>query len=399
MGQIEKTVFISYRRDNKGWALAIYQSLRDRGFDVFFDYQSINSGDFEQVIFQNIKGRAHFLLLLTPTALDRCNEPSDWLRREIETALNEKRNIVPLFLDGFSFGSPNVSKNLIGNISQIKSYNGLNIPADYFDEAINKLCQRFLNVPLNSVLHPMTNTVQKANLNQKNAANLVSLVNRNELEISQKNIFKFAALGSDSSYVFSYNYNAYMYSGIPNELGQFIKKENENRNEFKSIALGPNNSYVFFYGKNGYAYSGIPKELAESIKKEYANGSEFKAIALGPDDSYAFFYGGNGYAYRGIPEKLGNLIKEKNSLGVEFNSIALGPNSSYLFLYNFNGYAYRGIPTDLAKVIDDNYSGGYEYKSAALGADNSYLFFYGSNGYAYSGIPKKLGDSIDSLHG
>jgi hypothetical protein len=29
--------------------------------------------------------------------LDRLNEPGDWLRREIEIAIDEKRNIVPLF--------------------------------------------------------------------------------------------------------------------------------------------------------------------------------------------------------------------------------------------------------------------------------------------------------------
>jgi hypothetical protein len=114
MQRIEKTVFICYRRTNVSWALAIYKDLTSRGYDVFFDFQGINSGDFEQVIQGNIKARAHFLVLLTPSALERCAEPGDWLRREIETALETQRNIVPLILEGFDFGSPSISKYLIG---------------------------------------------------------------------------------------------------------------------------------------------------------------------------------------------------------------------------------------------------------------------------------------------
>ena len=54
---------------------------------MFFNYKGIGGGDFEQIILTNIKSRAHFLVLLTPSALQRCTEPGDWLRREIEAAL------------------------------------------------------------------------------------------------------------------------------------------------------------------------------------------------------------------------------------------------------------------------------------------------------------------------
>lgn len=60
-GCIEKTVFISYRRTNSAWARAIYQDLTSHGYDAFFDFQSINSGDFSQVILENIEARAHFV--------------------------------------------------------------------------------------------------------------------------------------------------------------------------------------------------------------------------------------------------------------------------------------------------------------------------------------------------
>jgi hypothetical protein len=47
MERIDKTVFLSYRRTNVPWALAIFQNLTNHGYDVFFDYTGIASGDFE----------------------------------------------------------------------------------------------------------------------------------------------------------------------------------------------------------------------------------------------------------------------------------------------------------------------------------------------------------------
>lgn len=162
MARIEKTVFISYRRTDVYTALAVYQDLKNQGFDIFFDYRSISSGAFEQIIISNIKARAHFLLILTPTALDRCNEPGDWLRREIETAIDEKRNIIPLLFKGFQFGIPSLSEKLTGKLQGLSGYNGLNVHEDYFDEAMYRLRTQYLNSPLNTVLHPVSTLVQNA---------------------------------------------------------------------------------------------------------------------------------------------------------------------------------------------------------------------------------------------
>ena len=59
VSRIEKTVFISYRRSTGAvWALAISKDLTHHGYDVFFDFQGIASGDFEQVILESIRARA-----------------------------------------------------------------------------------------------------------------------------------------------------------------------------------------------------------------------------------------------------------------------------------------------------------------------------------------------------
>ncbi|HET9907297.1 MAG TPA: toll/interleukin-1 receptor domain-containing protein, partial [Anaerolineales bacterium] len=161
MARIEKTVFISYRRADVYTALAVYQDLKSKGYDVFFDYTSIPSGDFEQIIVSNIKARAHFLLILTPTALDRCSEPGDWLRREIETAIDEERNIIPLFFKGFKFGSPSVAEKLTGKLENLSRFNGLNVHEDYFQAAMDRLSTQFLSVPLDAILQPYSTKVRE----------------------------------------------------------------------------------------------------------------------------------------------------------------------------------------------------------------------------------------------
>ena len=185
MEQIEKTVFLSYRRTNVPWALAIFQNLTQHGYDVFFDYNGIASGDFERVILGNITARAHFLVLRTPSALERCGDPADWLRREIETALENQRNIVPLMLEGFDFGTPTIAKQLSGTLAALKVYNGLSIPPEYFMEAMDRLRGRYLNVPLTAVLHPASPSAQRAATEQRAAADAAPAVKEEELTAQQ----------------------------------------------------------------------------------------------------------------------------------------------------------------------------------------------------------------------
>ena len=181
MERIEKTVFLSYRRTNAPWALAIFQSLTHHGYDVFFDFSGVASGDFERVIIGNIKARAHFLVLLTPSALERCGEPGDWLRREIETALDTQRNIVPLMLEGFDFGAPGIASGLTGTIAPLKHYNALRVPVEYFEEAMQRLRDRYLNVELDAVLRPASPVAQQAARDEQVAAGAAPAVTEKEL--------------------------------------------------------------------------------------------------------------------------------------------------------------------------------------------------------------------------
>jgi tetratricopeptide (TPR) repeat protein len=198
MDLVSKTVFISYRRTNVPWALAISQNLSHHGYDVFFDFNGIASGDFEQVILGNIKARAHFVVLLTPSALERCAETTDWLRREIETALDTKRNIVPVMLEGFDFATPGIRSQLTGTLAPLQSYNALRIPAEYFEEGMQRMRDKWLNVALDGVLHPATTAAKNAAQDQQAAAAAAPPVAEKELTAQEWSERAFYATDPDA---------------------------------------------------------------------------------------------------------------------------------------------------------------------------------------------------------
>lgn len=170
MKRVEKSVFISYRRTDGSWALNIYKELSRRGFDVFFDFNSIGSGSFADIIFDNIRSRAHFLVVLTPTALDRCTQPDDWLRQEIEEALVSGRNVVPIMIGDFRFGTPAVKSLLTGKLASLSEYNGIEMGLSYFDAAIERLATQFLDIPTDAVIHPASTLAMQSAKQQQAAA-------------------------------------------------------------------------------------------------------------------------------------------------------------------------------------------------------------------------------------
>lgn len=181
MDRVENTVFLSYRRTNAPWALAIWQNLTHNKYDVFLDFDGTASGDFKGIVIENIRARAHFLILLTPSALDRVRERGDLLRREIEAALENKRNIVPLMLEGFKFDSPTIASQLKGSLAPLKSYNALSVPAEFFDEAMTRLRKKYLNVPRDMVLHPTSRSAERVAKSHQAAASSAPAVSKHEM--------------------------------------------------------------------------------------------------------------------------------------------------------------------------------------------------------------------------
>src|SRR5579871_4879937 len=127
------SVFISYRRDASAYlARAIFQDLRANAIDAFMDIQSIDTGQFDTIIMNQIAARPYFLLILTPGTLERCVEPKDWLLREIQQAVNLQRLIVLLVSPNFKFDD--CGKYLPEPLNtELPRWNTVNVPHDYFE--------------------------------------------------------------------------------------------------------------------------------------------------------------------------------------------------------------------------------------------------------------------------
>jgi tetratricopeptide (TPR) repeat protein len=254
MGRIEKTVFISYRRTNFPWAYCIYQDLTHHGFDVFFDYQSIDSGNFESVILDNIRARAHFIVILAPSALERCNEPGDWLRREIETAMEEGRNIIPIMLESFDFGSPLVKQSLTGKLASLSGYSGMSLIAEYMEAGLEKLRNRYMNVALQDIhLHTLTGEAKELTKTQQVAANQAPSIKTSELTAqewfergvvfeSNSNIDESIRCFSEAI-ILTPNYEAYFNRGIARRVIGDLDGAIQDYN--LAIRLNPNEAQTY----------------------------------------------------------------------------------------------------------------------------------------------------------
>jgi tetratricopeptide (TPR) repeat protein len=297
---------------------------------VFFDYNGIASGDFEQVILGNITARAHFLILLTPSALERCGEPADWLRREIETALDSRRNIVPLMLEGFDFGSPKIANQLTGKLAELKRYNGLSIPPDYFLEAMGRLREKFLNVPLAAVLHPASPSAQVAATEQKNAADAAPPVQEKELtaqqwyerglnaaDLDERLRFYTEAIRLKPDYAAAFYFRGSTRDKMGDPEGA-LKDYNE------AIRLKSDDSSVFFF--RGYV-----REKQGDLEGAILDYNE--AIRLKPDDSPTFFF--RGY----LREKQGDL----GGALLDYNeAIRLKPDYGLAFIFRSRMHENQG---------------------------------------------------------
>ncbi|CAH0604788.1 unnamed protein product [Chrysodeixis includens] len=132
-------VFVSYRRSNGSQLASLLKvHLQLRGFTVFIDVERLEAGKFDNNLLQSIRQAKHFLLVLTPNALDRCKTDSDrkdWVHRETVAALQSQCNIVPI-IDNFEWPK---AEELPEDMRAVCHFNGVRWIHDYQDACVDKL--------------------------------------------------------------------------------------------------------------------------------------------------------------------------------------------------------------------------------------------------------------------
>ena len=100
-------IFISYRsEDGAQYARILQMQLEKTGYRVFLDYDELKRDRFGDDITHAIQSAPIFLMVLTPLYLERCKEEGNWIKREIDLAIEGEKHFVPLNPDRKFKGIP-----------------------------------------------------------------------------------------------------------------------------------------------------------------------------------------------------------------------------------------------------------------------------------------------------
>lgn len=139
---VEYDIFISYRRiDGRDVARNIQQALKAHGYKrIFFDYDSIQKGEFTNRIVDAIYSCTDFILVLSPKSMKRCSKKGDPVANEIRTAVKYNKNIIPVTIDGKEVKWP---RSFPEELKFIKGLQFHDHKSDsYFEHSIDELCEK-----------------------------------------------------------------------------------------------------------------------------------------------------------------------------------------------------------------------------------------------------------------
>ncbi|XP_072285215.1 NAD(+) hydrolase SARM1 [Pyxicephalus adspersus] len=136
-------VFISYRRSTGSQLASLLKvHLYLHGFSAFIDVEKLEAGKFEDKLIQSVISARNFVLVLSNGSLDKCMgdiDCKDWVHKEIVTALNCGKNIVPV-TDHFEWPDP---MSLPEDMRAVLKFNGIKWSHEYQDATVEKII-RFL---------------------------------------------------------------------------------------------------------------------------------------------------------------------------------------------------------------------------------------------------------------
>ena len=117
-----KDIFISYRRED-GYLQAhiLTNALSQKGYSVFYDRAELHVGSvFPEELTKGVQGCNDFIAIVSPMYLGakrngqlRITQENDWVRTEIELALGNQKNILPVIVNENALSElPDLPKSL-----------------------------------------------------------------------------------------------------------------------------------------------------------------------------------------------------------------------------------------------------------------------------------------------
>ncbi len=129
-------VFISYcREDGATIARLFADKMTAQGFRVFLDVEELGSGNWSQELELRINECPDFVVVLTASYVSRLRSQGSVIQREVATALERGRNIVPLLVETM----PSADQ-LPASVAALPYANGVRYVHEYTDAVMIKLC-------------------------------------------------------------------------------------------------------------------------------------------------------------------------------------------------------------------------------------------------------------------
>ena len=369
-----QSVFINYRRTNFYTALAVYQGLAQHGFDVFMRYQE-GENLWETSVAQ-IKRSAHFLTIVSPSALEAYQDLENPLRKEIELALECQRNIIPLVMEGFDSSNPSVQKAIKGKLAKLKDFSGLRLYSEYFFVGLEKLRERCLSTRVEEDdLAPLDTALAQQSTAEKEAAASAPPVQMKEL-VTEEWFERGVAAAQHEIWRDAIHAFTEALRTRPDYAQAYYRRGNARRPEgdFEG-ALADFDQTLRYQPKFAKAYlgRGIVHGDEGNFKRALADFN--KALEIDPEFAEAYYQRGKAYGEKGDMKKAvadynkairlrTDFAEAYNDRGIErYNqndftgaledyNAAIRYNPQFADAYNSRGLV-RGIQGDLDGAIVD----------------------------------------------
>ena len=135
-------IFISYKRKSLPTANNLYYRLKTRGYSTFFDLEEMGRDNFNVQLLNYIENARDVFVILEEGSLDACERDDwekDWFCHEIAFALEKKKNIIPILLNGYKMPSVDYFPDKLKELS-LKSAPDFNF--SFFEDYLNKLIEK-----------------------------------------------------------------------------------------------------------------------------------------------------------------------------------------------------------------------------------------------------------------
>ena len=135
-------IFISYKRKSLATANNLYYRLTTRGYATFFDLEEMRRDNFNVQLLNYIENAKDVFVLLEEGSLDACkqgNWEEDWFCKEIEHALNTKRNIIPILIGNYKMPKQEFFPK---ELKELSLKNAPEFSYSYFEEYLTKLIEK-----------------------------------------------------------------------------------------------------------------------------------------------------------------------------------------------------------------------------------------------------------------